>query len=360
MAENNHEQDDSQKTQDPTPKRLEDAKKKGEVAYSREVMHWIIIGTMAIIILSLLPKPVKNLFGYLKVYIEQPHVFPTAPSELGAHLQHIGIETLKTLSVPFASLIGMILLVGFFQTRFVISLNSIKPKLEKVSIPKGFKKLFSKKAMIDFIKNLLKVAGLSIFVIYIIKDEFRSIERWTVISPLDFLHIVQHIVFKVFIAILSVMLVISILDFVYERFNFMKRLRMSRKDVQDEHKESEGNPQVKSKIRQIRQARARKSMMSAVPKATVVVTNPTHYAVALIYEEDTMDAPKVVAKGRDYIALKIREIAQEHKIPIVENPPLARALFNTVNLDEEIPYDQYQAVSEIIRFVMELKKKPFQ
>lgn len=359
MAGDTKDQDNSQKTESPTQKRLDEAKKRGEVAYSRELMHWFVIGAMAIVLFAILPKPAGSLMGTLKLYIEQPHTYYTDSVQLGVHLKYVGLDVLKTLAFPFSFLIIIILIAGFSQTRFIISFSLIKPKLENVSPTKGFKKLFSKKAIIEFLKNLAKVIGLSVLVIYVIKNEFKGIERWATLSVSDFLFVVRHIVFKVFVTILATMLLIAILDFIYERFAHLLKLKMSRKDIQDEQKDTEGNPQVKGKIRQIRQARARKNMMQSVPQATVVVTNPTHYAVAIKYEEETMDAPVVIAKGRDYIALKIREIAQDNKIPIVENPPLARSLFNNVNLDEEIPYEHYQAVSEVIRFVMELKRKRF-
>ncbi|MEK9969011.1 MAG: flagellar type III secretion system protein FlhB, partial [Ferrovibrio sp.] len=208
--------------------------------------------------------------------------------------------------------------------------------------------------IVEFGKNLIKVAGIGGILLAILIPEMDELE---VLIDLD-LHVILplclKIVAKLVGALLGIMFVVAVADYLYQRYNFMKQLRMTKQEVKEEYKEIEGDPMIKARLRQLRMQRARQRMMTAVPQASVVVTNPTHYAVALKYEQGQSEAPMVVAKGADLIALRIRELATKHNVPIVENPPLARALYK-VDLEQEIPVDQFRAVAEIISFVMKLK-----
>jgi flagellar biosynthetic protein FlhB len=232
----------------------------------------------------------------------------------------------------------------------------MKPKMEKISPAAGFKRLFSSESLVNFAKGLVKifvVGGLMAAVLWPRRDEIDTmIMRDTGVL----LEEVRGLVLQLIIALLSVMTVVAALDFLWQRQKWFEKQKMSIRDIKDEYKQTEGDPLVKGKIRQLRMERSRKRMMAAVPEATVVVTNPTHFAVALKYEQG-MQAPICVAKGSDRIALRIRELARENEVPVVENPPLARALFAAIDIDQEVPEDQYRAVAEVIGFVYRMRER---
>ena len=184
---------------------------------------------------------------------------------------------------------------------------------------------------------------------------YGAIDHLVGVAPIVYLSEIKYLLFKVMVGVLAVLLVIAIIDVVFQRMQHMKQIRMTREEVKEEHRQTEGDPMVKARLRQLRQQRARQRMMQSVPEADVVITNPTHYAIALKYEEGSLGAPVCVAKGVDQVALRIREIANENKVTIVENKPLARALFDVVEIDEEIPVEHYQAVAEVISYVFKLR-----
>jgi flagellar biosynthetic protein FlhB len=204
---------------------------------------------------------------------------------------------------------------------------------------------------------MAKVGAVAVIAGYVALPPLGALD-YMIREPAEYLpHQIFHLMTKLLIGVLSIITVMAIFDYAYQRFSFMKTMRMSKQEVKDENKQSEGDPIVKARLRSIRLNRARKRMMAAVPKASVIITNPTHFAVALVYEMGESSAPKVVAKGADHVAFKIREIAKEHDVPIVENPPLARALYANVEIDREIPPEHYKAVAEIISYVFRLKGK---
>jgi flagellar biosynthetic protein FlhB len=206
-------------------------------------------------------------------------------------------------------------------------------------------------------KSVAKIAVVGAIVVWLMRGESARISNLATLSPEDTLAEIQHLMLRLLLGVLAVLTPLAAADYIYQRLNHLRSLRMSKREVKEEMKQSEGDPIVKARLRQIRMDRARKRMMAAVPKASVVITNPTHYAVALAYELGAAGAPRVVAKGTDLVALKIREIAQAHEVPVVENPPLARALHAGVELDREIPPEHYKAVAEIIGYVFRLKGK---
>lgn len=358
MAEDK-EQDESQKTEDPTAHRLEEARKKGQVAFSKEVMHWFMISGAAILMVMVLPYTMRTIAQSLRYFIELPHTFRLDATSLQSLLSDVTGNIYLALGLPFGILGIAALFAGLSQTKLTVSFKRIQPKLEKISLQKGLKRLFSKNTVMELLKSILKLTILTAAVGLALKSELISLPQWVQLPIEAFLPKLEKLMLIMFIAILSILSVIAAVDFVYQRYEYIKSLRMSRYDVKQEMKQLEGDPAIKSKLKQIRSERARKRMMAEVPKATAVITNPTHYAVALKYEMEEMDAPVVVAKGADLVALKIREVAEENNVPLFENPPLARALFDTADLDEEIPPEHYQATAEIIRVVMQLKKKYF-
>jgi flagellar biosynthetic protein FlhB len=354
MAEEN---DDSQKTEEPTHKRLEDARKQGQVATSREVNHWFMIGAGALWIAVFGPAAAKSLGLSMVKFIEMPETIPTDPEHLRVVLMNVLRDAGSALLVPLLIMMAAALAAGLLQGGFVIALDRITPKLEKISLAGGAKRLFSLRAILEFLKGLLKLTVVAAVVTLLIMPRMENLPSFAGLETVQITGLIYDLSKDVLIYVLSVVTVIAALDFLYQKFEFRKSLRMSRHELREEFKQTEGDPMIKSRLRQIRMERARRRMMAAVPEADVVITNPTHFAVALKYEPSEMTAPTVVAKGVDFLAQKIRDIAQDNAVAIVENPPLARALYAGVELDQEIPAEHYKAVAEIIGYVFRLKRK---
>jgi flagellar biosynthetic protein FlhB len=244
---------------------------------------------------------------------------------------------------------------SMLQTGILVAPEQITPKLERISPASGFKRLFSVRAVVELLKGIAKMTVVAVVGWYAIAPDMMAIERFVLLAPEDAANSTRAIVLVLMAAVMAAMTVIAGADLLYQRISHRRSLRMSREEMREEFKQSEGDPHIKGRLKQIRAERARRRMMADVPKADVVITNPTHFAVALKYEQGTMSAPRVVAKGADVIAAKIREVASANEVPIVENPPLARALYAAVDLDEEIPAEHYRAVAEVIGYVMRLK-----
>jgi flagellar biosynthetic protein FlhB len=241
------------------------------------------------------------------------------------------------------------------QHRLVWSGESLKPSFSKISPMSGFKRIFGKQAAVNFGKGLFKVIALGAVMSMILWPERLRLEAMVRFDPAVLLPLTSSLTMHLLGSVVAMLAIVAILDYLFQYRTWYNRLKMSQQEVKEEYKQSEGDPHTKSRIRAIRVARMKKRMMAAVPKASVIITNPTHYSIALQYDRG-MSAPICVAKGVDHIAFKIREIAKEHDIPLVENVPLARALYATVEIDEEIPVEHYQAVAEIIGYVMGLKR----
>jgi len=349
--------DDSQKTEEPTQKKLEDARKKGQVASSREVNHWFMIGAAALWIAVFGPQAARGVGLALFKFVESPESIPTDPAHLRLVMLHVMHDVGLALALPAAVMVAAALAAGFLQGGFVIALDRIAPKLEKISLVAGTKRLFSLRALVEFAKGIAKLAIVATVVTLLIMPRLDDLPSFAGLETIQIADLVYDLAKDVLLYVLSVVTVIAALDFLYQKYEFRKNLRMSRHELREEFKQTEGDPMIKSRLRQIRMERARRRMMAAVPEADVVITNPTHYAVALKYEPEEMGAPTVVAKGVDFLAQKIRDIAADNDIAVVENPPLARALYAGVELDQEIPAEHYKAVAEIIGYVFRLKRK---
>lgn len=355
MAED--QQDQSQKTEEPTHKKLEEARKKGQGVTSREINHWFILLAGAILVTAFLPGVMGDVARTIRPFIERPHTMQLGLPEAQAGISALMLRVGSAVLVPIGLFVVAAFGAGFVQRGFSASVEPITPKLEKISLIKGFKRLFSLRSFMEFAKGIAKIVIVAAVGALTVLPELDKIEQFSSMSILQLLELLHSLIIRLLIGVVAVMTVIAGLDFFYQRFEFMKQMRMSRQEVRDEHKQTEGDPMVKARIRQLRQERARRRMIAAVPEADVVITNPTHYAVALKYDTEKMSAPTLVAKGADRTAQRIREVAEEHEVTIVENPPLARALFAAVEVDEEIPVAHYRAVAEIIGYVWRLKGK---
>lgn len=352
------EEDKSSRTEDPTERKLSKARERGQVPRSREVNNLFMIAAILIAMVSTLPPMMQELMNLMGQALQQAGTSEADTYEaLGAHLRDASFSLLRALAPTLALFLLFGLAGGFSQTGFLFSWEPMMPKLQKISLIAGFGRLFSLKSVVEFLKSLFKIIVLGVIIGYIIYY-FR--EEYVLFVDKSVLEIVEAndiILFRVVAGVLAFLIVLSIVDFFYQRYDYLEEQRMTKQEVKDEFKETEGDPFVKSRQRQIRMQRARARMMQAVPKAQVVVTNPTHYAIALGYDRDKDAAPKVVAKGVDHIAQKIRDLAREHDVPLVEDPPLARLLYKEVDLDETIPVSMYEAVAKIISYVYNLKKK---
>lgn len=350
-------QDESEKTEEPTQRRLEDAFNKGQVPNSREISSLFLLTVFALVIAWTGPYTAGQILKWFSHFIQAPHDIEvsadSAPLLFADMISHFTISILPIAIMSVAAA----LLSQLIQHPPLFTVEPIMPKLEKLSPISGLKRMFSLRSFLEFFKGILKISVVGLIAFLVLWPERRSLEIMSSLSILGLLTYLQSIALKIVIGVLSFVFVIAVFDFIMTRFEHVKKLRMSRRDIKEEFKQSEGDPQIKARLRQIRMERARTRMMSAVPEADVVVTNPTHFAVALKYSEGVMEAPVLVAKGMDNIALKIREVAKENNVPIVENPPLARGLFDAVELDQEIPLEFYQAVAEVISYVYRTKGK---
>jgi flagellar biosynthetic protein FlhB len=242
------------------------------------------------------------------------------------------------------------------QHKFVFSTEPITPKLSKVSPLGGFKRLFSKDSLINFVKGLIKLAIVSVVLVLILYPQRDKLDVMIQLDVAMLLPLVLELSLQLVAGVIAIMTIVAVADFFYQKHKWMEKQKMSIKEIKDEFKQQEGDPTVKAKLRQLRMERSRGRMMAAVPDASVVLTNPTHYSVALKYDEG-MGAPLCVAKGVDDVALRIREVATEADVPIVQNPALTRALYSTVEVDDEIPEEHYKAVAEVIGYIMKLKNR---
>jgi flagellar biosynthesis protein FlhB len=349
------EDDSSDKSQDPTQKRLDEALERGDVVKSQEINTWFVIagGTLIMSIFSGsigggIEMPLRNLIANSwMIHTDGPGLLQLAKSLSFVVLAAIGVPVLM---LALAAIAGNML-----QHRLVWSAESLKPKFSKLSPAAGAKRIFGKQAAANFGKGLFKVIALGAVMTAILWPERLRLESLVRYDPAALLGITMSLTMHLMGAVVAMLAVVAIADYLFQYRQWFERQKMSLQEMKEEFKQSEGDPHIKGRIRQLRHQRMKKRMMAAVPKASVIITNPTHYSVALSYERG-MSAPLCVAKGVDNIAFKIREVARAHDIPIVENVQLARALYATVEVDDEIPVEHYHAVAEIIGYVMGLRR----
>jgi flagellar biosynthetic protein FlhB len=348
------EDDSSDKTEDPTQKRLDEALERGDVAKSQEVNTWFMIAGATLVLSSFsgsigsIQMPLRNLLANAWMF----HTDGPSLLQLARKLEYMLIAA---LGVPLLMLAIAAIAGNMLQHRLVWSGESLKPSFSKLSPAAGLKRVFGKQAAANFGKGIFKLVALGSVMSAILWPERLRLESMVQFGPATILSLITTLTLKLLGAVVAMLAVVAIADYFFQYRQWFERQKMSLQDMKQEFKQSEGDPHIKARIRQLRQTRMKKRMMASVPKASVIITNPTHYAVALSYERG-MSAPICVAKGVDLIALKIREIAKEHDIPIVENVPLARALHASVEIDDEIPVEHYHAVAEVIGYVMGLKR----
>lgn len=336
------------KTEEATPRRLEKAREEGQIAISREVVGFVALGFGLIGIMFGLPPLGTELMRGMRGVLENGHQLQVGL--VATEMMRLGL--LAVLPITAMGMIGAI--AGtMLQSRGLVSAKGLKPQFSRLNPGSGIKRLLGPDGAIEFLRTLIKLGVVCAALWWALGDP-RELRAALSLGPHDLLRMMVRSSMDLFIAALIAFAGIAVLDYLVVRFRHLHKLRMTRQELRDEVKESDGDPMIKGRIRSLRMARARRRMMAAVPKAAVVITNPTHYAVALAYDENAQAAPKVVAKGTEAVAARIRALAEDSGVPLVANPPLARALFK-LELETEIPAEHYQAVAEIIAYVWRLR-----
>ncbi|MEI3604612.1 flagellar biosynthesis protein FlhB [Pseudogracilibacillus sp. SE30717A] len=346
-----------EKTEKATPKKREDERKKGRVAKSQDINTALLL-LFSFITLTVLGSFMKEhmISLYTSSFSEYIHWDITEQSIM---------KLLKEVIIQFAMIVAPIMIIAFIisiaanllQVGFLFTTEPLKFDLKKIDPIKGAKRIFSIRALVELLKSFLKIAligSITFAVIWIFKDEMMML---ALKNPINAVAFFGRVTITMGIAATIALLFLAVLDYMYQKYDFEKNIRMSKQDIKDEHKNIEGDPLIKSKLREKQRQIAMQRMMEEVPKADVVITNPTHYAIAIKYDETVAAAPIVVAKGTDKTALKIKEIAKENDVMTVENKPLAQSLYSLVDINEVIPEQFYQAVAEILAFVYKLEKK---
>ena len=355
MADDN---DPESKTEDATPRKLEEARRKGDVAKSPDVAQALsLMGATAVIVIGGSYFTTTMAEGLLPFIADSNRM--RGGLEAGA-----GIEIATHALWVAAPLLGAVMLatilggVGGNVAQIggiVFSGDKVAPKWSKLSPMEGFKRIFGPDGLMHFLQTLIKLIAVGVICWAVMKPHMREFENMAATSPATILPLARDLMIALMSSALVFMGATAGADFIWQKIRFAKRMRMTKEEVKEDFKQSEGDPHIKAKLKQIRMQKSRQRMMANVPKATVIVTNPTHYSVALRYEAGDA-APVCVAKGVDTLALRIREVAKEHKVPIVENVPLARALYAAVDIDETIPREHFEAAAKVIGFVMQKRK----
>lgn len=350
MAE---EREQSERSEEPTQKRLDEAIRRGDVVKSQEVNTWFIIGAAALNLMIFSGSMGGGLETTLRGLIAHAHAVAFDGGALMQLIARLGSEIIAAAAIPLLVLMAAAVAGNMIQHRFLWSTEPLRPALSKISPAAGLKRMFSRQALVNFAKGLAKLALVGGIMAALLWPERSRLDALVDTDPAGTLGVTRALTLSTLGVVVAMLTVIAALDYLWQYRQWYERQKMSLRELKEEFKQTEGDPTIKAKIRQLRQTRARKRMMAQVPKASVVITNPTHFAVALQYERG-MNAPVCLAKGADAIALRIRAVAEEARVPIVENPPLARALHATVELDQEIPPEHYKAVAEVISYVMRL------
>lgn len=348
--------DDQEKTEEPTSKKIEDARKEGNVPKSQDTNSFItliVACAVLLIMFGFLQERIKNLYLFYYDFIGQ-EITKVA-------ILQIVITTVMELALmvlPIAVSVAIAgVLAGLMQFGFLFTTKSITPDLKKIDPIKGLKNLFSMKKLIEGLKTILKVSAVFAVAFYFLLEFTKEVQETVFLGIWQQIFWLRDKAIILIAVMLALLLVIAFLDLMFVRYNYFKELRMSKQEIKDEHKQMEGDPQVKSRIRKVQMQMSQRRMMQNIPDADVVITNPTHYAVAIRYDQSKDRAPVVLAKGVDFLALKIKEIALNHGVQIVENPPLAREIYRQCDVDEAIPENLYKAIAEVLAFVYQNNKK---
>lgn len=344
------------KSEKPTEKKISDERKKGNVAQSKDILTFTAVLSAAMLVSIIIPISAPKFVQAMLPFIDAPDDISASTF---ADVSALVLWTAKAIGAAFlafaVSTFSLGLAGALSQGRFVVAKERIRPKLNKISPLAGIKRLVSMNNLIEFIKGVAKISAISIITAALLIPHYRNADRMVGLSYQNILSAAGSLSSLLLIGMLIFAALIAAFDHFYKRYEWQKKLMMSKQDIKDEMKQSDGDPAIKAKRRDKARIIAKQRMMSKVPDATFILANPTHYAVALRYVPGKDDAPVCLAKGLDNVALKIRELAKEKDIPVIENPPLARALHASTELERAIPEEHFEAVAQIVNFVMSLK-----
>ncbi|RAP76245.1 flagellar biosynthesis protein FlhB [Paenibacillus montanisoli] len=345
-----------EKTERATPKKRQEARQKGQTAKSQEVPAALILFFVFLSFMMLggyYKTRLLRLFGSL---FEQKLLMEVTADNVITLFADLMMQGFMLLAPIFAIAFLIAVLGNYAQIGFLFTGEPLKMKLSKLDPIKGFKQIFSMHAVVEFIKNILKLLLIGFIVYSVLWRELDVIMQLASVSIGDIFTYIASVTIKLGLEIGAILAVLAILDYMYKRYEHEKSLRMSKQDIKDEFKKAEGDPLIKGKIKERQRRMALQRMMQDVPKADVVITNPTHFAIALQYDGAKMEAPKVIAKGMDFVALRMKDVAKEHGVIMMENRPLARALYDRTEIGDTVPSDLFQAVAEVLAYVYKLKK----
>lgn len=347
-----------EQTEKATPKRREETRGRGQVAKSPDLAGAAVFLAGVFVLHATMPAALGSLFAFVQEILWRIHEHQdfTINSAWMLFARGFGALSLIMGALLGATLIVAVL-VNVLQTGFLVSFKPLVPQFNRINPLTGFQRMFSKQVVVNLAKQVLKLAAVAIIIWTSIAGSLNTLMMLGQLPPGNVVGFVGDLIFNIGWKFAFLLVIIGFMDFAYEKWQYEENLKMSKQEVKDEYRQSEGNPEAKAAVKRRQREFARRRMMAAVPKATVVVTNPTHFAVALEWDEIKMEAPVVTAKGADLVAKRIREIAKEHGVPIMENAPLARTLYAKVELDQAIPPNLYAAVAQVIAFVFKLKRK---
>jgi flagellar biosynthesis protein FlhB len=353
MAEESNEE----RTEAPTDKRRSEAREKGNVAKSAEVNSALVL-LVGILVLKI---SASWMFRHIETFMQSMISMIAHPEASSAFVFSLIVQSaifVLYLCMPIAVAIIVIgVASNILQIGFLFTLKPLEPKLEKLDVISGMKNMFSMRSVVEAVKNILKLVLIAVVAYIAIRSEFsKFLSMWDT-SPYAILVFMLNVAFKIVVWVALILIIIAILDYAYQRYEHEKKLKMTKQEVKEERKQMDGDPQIKGRIRSLQREMARRRMMQEVPKATVVVTNPTHLAIAIRYIPEEMQTPKVIAKGKQFVAERIKKLAMESGIPIVEDKPLARAMFDKVDPGDDIPVEFFTAVAELLAYVYRLKKR---
>lgn len=350
-----------EKTEPATQKKLDDARKEGKVAKSKDLTDGVSLVVLFLLLKVFVGYVGERLIGVFDETIgrmaefHQVNQAGLSTAAVGTLMTDMMLEMFLTVWPFFVFGFAIAFLVSVYQVGWKISTKPMEPKMSKFNPINGFKRIFSKDSLFELLKSVVKI-GIIVYIVYSKIEE--EVDYLFILYEIDLkqaIALLGEIILDVGLEISIVFVVIGLVDYIYQRFKFSEEMKMTKQEVKDEYKNVEGDPQIKGKIRQRMRESSQRRMMQDVPKADVVITNPTHFAVAIQYDAEVSKAPIVVAKGEDYLALKIKEIAKEHHVEIVENKPLARMLYHNVDIGAEIPPELYQSVAEVLAMVYHMK-----
>jgi flagellar biosynthesis protein FlhB len=347
--------DQEDKTEDPSERRIEQAIERGEVPKSMEASTFFALaaGTLALMITGSIG--LGDFIGGMRAFLANAHQVQIDPAGMMGVAQFSASKIAAVIGVPFLFAVVAGIASGLVMHRPLWTPEPLFPKLNRISPMSGYKRIFGKEAFVQFAKSLVKFTIVAILIVMVLWPERGRLDQLVRLDPIKIIDVGWALTLKLLGGVLAIFAFVAALDVLYQRFTWRQRLMMTREDMKKEYKETEGSPEIKARIRKLRAEMLRQRMMQQVPKASVIITNPTHYSVALRYEAG-MNAPILLAKGVDSLALRIREVAGKHEIPVIENVPLARALYARVEIDQEIPEEHYKAVAEVIGYVMRLRR----